>query len=409
MWNTSGIAVSQGGLIMKLRRILLIPAVGLLGVVAAPITSASAVDIPAEALDFALTINPLSAADLPQTCDKSPTEIGAAVLGGATSVTITCTVTNPKQPITGTAVNTRLAASDPGFNNGTIDASCNAQQQFTINLQISGGVSNPSVSVSTFSGIVLQSCTFSLAFKDAQSSSLAGTIEVNGTVNGDTAAFTTTKKIELAFTADVYITAGTGAFSGYVGNGKFSQTQTLDMSDKVPSRSGGGSSVDMSQFQQVCQAAGLSTCTADSLRTYCNSGSVAAGLTQVCTQFLQMNVTSSRVSAASVRKATTASKMTLTLKKGVGQVRISAPTPAVGKTKATMKSTTKISLVATPKASCTVTTNTGKVVGKAKVNAKGTATVRPAANAYKGAGSVRATCTLNKKSFKSAALKISAK
>lgn len=394
---------------MKLRRIFLIPVVGLLGVVATPITSASAVDIPAEALDFALTINPLTAADLPQTCDKTPTEIGAAVLGGATSVTITCTVSNPKQPITGTAINTRLAASDPGFNNGTIDASCNAQQQFTINLQITGGISNPSVSVSTFSGIVLQACTFTLAFKDAQSSSLAGTIEVNGTVNGDTASFTNSKKIDLAFTADVYITVGTGAFSGYVGNGKFSQTQTLDMSDKIPSRSGGGSSVDMSQYQQVCQAAGLSTCTADSLRTYCNSGSVAQGLAQVCTQFLQLNVSSARVRVASVRKAAAENKMTLTLKKGAGQVRIAAPTPAVGKTKATMKSNTKITLVATPGATCRVTTNTGKTVGTAKVNKSGKATIRPAANAYKGAGSVRATCTLNKKSFKSAALKISAK
>lgn len=390
---------------MTLRRILLIPVVGLIGVVAAPITSASAVDIPTDALDFALTINPLSAADLPQKCDKTPLEIGTAILSGATSVPITCTVTNPKQPITGTAINTRLAAVDPGFNNGTIDATCNAQQQFTVDLQIAGGTTNPTVKVSQFKGTVLQSCTFTLAFKDAESSSLAGTIEVNGTVNGDTATFQSTKKIDLAFTANVYITSGTGAFSGYVGNGKFSQTQSLDMSSQLSSSPGGGSSntpaPDTDAQQAFCTANGISPCTAEKIGEFCTANP------QACQAPPGMQ--SAKVRSTSVRTSASESKMTLTLKKGAGQVRISAPTPAVGKKKATVKANTKLTLTATPKAVCKVVTNTGKTVGTAKANNKGKATIRPAANAYKGAKSVRATCTLNKKSFKSTALQITMK
>jgi len=363
------------------------------------------VDIPTDALDFALTINPLSAADLPQKCDKTPLEIGTAILSGATSVPTTCTVTNPKQPITGTAVNTRLAALDPGFNNGTIDATCNAQQKFTVDLQITGGATNPTVLVSQFKGTVLQSCTFTLAFTDAESSSLAGTIEVNGTVNGDTATFRSTKKIDLAFTANVYITSGTGAFSGYVGNGKFSQTQSLDMSSQLSFSSGGGSSntpaPGTDARQAFCTANNISPCTDEKIGEFCTANP------QACQA--PAGIQSAKVRTTAVRTSASESRMTLTLKKGAGQVRITAPTPAVGKTKATVKSNTKITLAATPGATCKVTTNTGKTVGTAKANKSGKATVRPAANAYKGAGSVRATCTLNKKSFKSTALKITIK
>jgi hypothetical protein len=249
-----------------------------------------------------------------------------------------------------------------------------------------------------------------LSFQDASKSTLTGTIELNSKMTGDSSTFADNKIISLSASAKVFITNGTGAFTGYVGSGTFEQSQTIDLNEQFKNVSSGGGATqptpNTESLQPFCTAAGLSTCTLESVRTYCASGSVAPGLVAACST---ITASSASVRTASVRKAATASKMTLKLKKGAGQVRITAPTPAAGKTKATVKATTKISLAGTPKAKCVVTTNTGKTVGSATVNKAGKATVRPAANAYKGATSVHATCTLNKKSFKSGTLKISAK
>lgn len=390
---------------MNVRSLLLIPVVGVLGVVATPITSASAVDIPTDALDFAINVNPPSTGDLAPDCGDPTTIFQTAILGGQNTVNLTCSIDKASQALTGTASNTRLAQSDAGFNNGAFTATCRIQQQFTNTMTISGSLPNISIGISSISGVGLQVCSFSLSFQDANKSSLTGTIELNAAINGDPSTFATTKIISLSFSAKVFITNGTGAFAGYVGSGTFEQSQTIDLNQQFSnvstgSGSGGGTAPPQggSDAQQAfCTQYSINPCTTEELTRYCQSNP------QNC-------VAPSGVRTASVRKAATSSKMSLKLKKGAGQVRIAAPTPAVGKTKATVKSTTKISLIATPKAVCTVTTNTGKVVGKATANkTTGKATVRPAANAYKGAASVRATCTLNKKTFKSAKLKISAK
>jgi hypothetical protein len=270
-------------------------------------------------------------------------------------------------------------------------------------MSISGSFPNISIGISAISGVVLQVCSFSLSFTDAKNSSLTGTIELNGTINGDPSTFATNKTISLSFSAKVFITNGTGEFAGYVGSGTFDQSQTVDLNQQFANmstnRGSGGGTTDYTQF---CTANNINPCEPQKIAQFC-----VANPSITCP--IQVTPQSSGVRTATVRKAATSSKMSLKLKKGAGQVRIAAPTPAVGKTKAAVKSTTKISLIATPKAVCTVTTNTGKVVGKATANKRtGKATVKPAANAYKGATSVRATCTLNKKTFKSATLKISA-
>ncbi len=389
---------------MKLRRIVLVPVVAVLGLVITPSPSASAVDIPAEALDFTISINPPTAAEMAPDCGDPTSLFQNAVLGGQNSVSLTCTIKNSAQSLTGTAANTRLATSDVGFNSGSITATCNAQQQFTSGMSITGSFPNISIGMTSLAGTVLQVCSFTLSFQDAAKSTLAGTIELNGSVTGDPSTFATNKSISLSFSAKVFITTGTGAFTGYVGSGTFAQSQTIDLNEQfknVSSGGGAGSSTpapptDAAAQQQFCSKYSIVPCTLDAIASYCQTSP------QNC-------LAPASVRTASVRKTATASKMTLNLKKGAGQVRITAPTPAVGKTKAAVKSTTKISLVGTPKAKCVVATNTGKTVGSATVNKAGKATVRPAANAYKGATSVRATCTLNKKSFKSGTLKISAK
>ena len=388
---------------MKLRRILLIPVVSLLGVIATPITSASAVDIPTDALDFTINITPPTAAEMKPDCGDPTTLFQSAIMSGKTTVDLTCTINNNAQVLSGTASNTRLAATDPGFNSGTIASTCQAQQTFTSGMSISGTFPNISVGMSSLSGSVLQVCSFTLSFTDAASSALSGTIELNGTVGTDKSTFETNKTIALSFTAKVFITNGTGVFKGYVGSGTFEQSQTIDLNEQFKNTpTSRGSTPSTGDYSAFCTANSISPCDVQTIAQACITRQLANCPISVTPQ-------SARVSAASVRKAASNSKMTLTLKKGAGQVRITAPTPAVGKTKASVKSTTKITLIATPGAACNVTTNAGKTVGSARVGKSGKATVRPAANAYKGARSVRATCTLNEKLFRSAALKISAK
>jgi hypothetical protein len=389
---------------MKLRRIFVVPVIAALGLVVAPSPSASAVDIPAEALDFTVNVNPPSAAESAPNCGDPSTLFQNAITSGKDTVTISCSIDNPSQALTGTVSNSRLAQSDSGFNNGTFAATCRIQQQFTNTMTISGSLPNISIGIASISSVGLQVCSFALSFQDASKSTLTGTIELNSKMTGDSSTFADNKIISLSASAKVFITNGTGAFTGYVGSGTFEQSQTIDLNQQFSNLSTGSGpggstpppSSDSAAQQTFCNQYGINPCSIEAITQYCQSNP------QNC-------VAPSSVRTASVRKAATASKMTLKLKKGAGQVRITAPTPAAGKTKATVKATTKISLAGTPKAKCVVTTNTGKTVGSATVNKAGKATVRPAANAYKGATSVHATCTLNKKSFKSGTLKISAK
>lgn len=377
---------------MRVGRILPVIALSLLGVAVAPATGVSAVDIPVGALDFSINVDPPSADQIKPSCDKTPTQIGSEILGGATSVTLTCTVTNPNQVMTGTASNATLAAQDAGFNSGTMSANCNAQQKFTTTLSVTGSGTSTSVVMSSLSGTVLQACSFSLKFADAQQSSLAGTIELNATVASDPSSFATSRVISFAFTAKVFVTTGTGAFTGLVGNGEFSQSQSIDLSSSVPPTTGGGTPAGSqpelpSNPEEFCRL-NPSQCT------------------------FQQSVNQS-VRTAGVRTMATPSKMTLTLakpKKG-GVVRIVSPTAPVGQAKgsAAVTAKSKVSLVATPKSVCTVKTNTGKVVGKGTVKASGLLNIKPASNAYTGAKSIKATCTLNKKTFSSSAVKVALK
>lgn len=375
---------------MRVGRILPVIAVSLLGIALAPPTGVSAVDIPPGALDFSINVDPPSADQINPSCDKTPTQIGTEIFGGATSVTLTCTVTNPNQAITGTASNATLAAQDAGFNNGTLSAKCNAQQKFTTTLSVTGSGASTPVAMSSLSGTVLQACSFSLKFADAQQSSLAGTIELNATAASDPSSFATSRVISFAFTAKVFVTSGTGAFTGLVGSGEFSQAQSIDLSSSVPPASGGGTPTGTppelpSNPEEFCRL-NPSQCTLQ------QSHSVRTG---------------------SVRKMATPSKMTLTLAKPTkgGVVRIVAPTAPVGQTtgSAIVTAKSKVSLVATPKSVCTVKTNTGKVVGKGTVKASGLLKIKPASNAYTGAKSIKATCTLNKKTFSSSAVKVALK
>jgi hypothetical protein len=99
--------------------------------------------------------------------------------------------------------------------------------------------------------------------------------------------------------------------------------------------------------------------------------------------------------------------MKLELVKKPGAVRIITPAPEAGSATAPakVKSNTKVRIAATKGAVCTVRTNTGKVVGKA--TSKGNAvSVKPSANAYKGAKTIQVSCQTKGGKFTSNKVKI---
>lgn len=355
--------------------------------------------------DFVVDIIP-PGAPAPSTqpnCNPDIVAIGTAIMGGQTSVSATCefNTSGTQQSATGTVSNPSLAVSqsDTGFNNGTLSILCDFTQEVDVSLEISRSGS----ALKTFTGDVFQACTFNMTFTDAKSSTLIGTIEVNaklgsadGTVSGSV--------IDIAFDAKVFVTGGTGTFNGYVGGGTFSQSQEIT----IPSTPGGASapsasmptatvpSGSTSDLQAACTALGVSPCTPTELATFCTANQTKC-----------VHPSSVRSMSSGVRAFATDNDMTLKLVKKAGAVRILTPAPAAGSPTAAakVKSNTRVRIVATKGAVCTVKTNTGRVVGKA--TSKGNAiNIKPSANAYKGAKTLQATCQTKSGKFSSNKVKI---
>ncbi|MGI9117850.1 MAG: hypothetical protein ACR2JV_09505, partial [Gaiellales bacterium] len=176
-------------------------------VVAVP--AASAQTLPANRGDFQIAINLGGgpAPDAQPSCTPDLTTIGVALLAGQTPEATTCTESSSatQKPTTGTASNPTLAATDPGFNTGTINALCDSSQTVSMGLAVS--TSGPKLNKLT--GSAFYACDFTMAFQDAQASSLVGTIEVNATI-GNADGTTDGSTINVALNGTVYVTSGTG-------------------------------------------------------------------------------------------------------------------------------------------------------------------------------------------------------
>jgi hypothetical protein len=355
--------------------------------------------------DFVVNIVP-PGAPTPSTqpnCNPDVIAIGTALLGGQTSVTATCEFNSSgkQQSATGTVSNPGLAVSqnDSGFNNGTLSILCDFTQEVDVALEISRSGS----ALKTFTGQVFQACTFNMSFTDARSSTLSGTIEVNAKL-GSADGSVSNKVVDVAFDAKVFVTNGAGAFTGYVGSGTFSQSQEIP----IPSAPGGASaptastptatvpSGSTSDLQAACTALGVSPCTETALATFCTANPTKCARSS-----------SVRSMSSGVHAFATNNNMALTLVKKAGAARILAPAPAAGSPTAAakVKSNTRVRIVATKGAVCTVKTNTGKVVGKA--TSKGNAiNIKPTVNSYKGAKTLQAACQIKGGKFTSNKVKI---
>lgn len=364
-----------------------IAASGLFGSVASAAT-------PPVSGDFVINLVPAGAptgGELP-TCSPDIVSIGASLIGGQSSVSADCTFASSgtQERVTGTVSNPTLATStgDAGFTSGTLALVCDYTHDAKLSLQISK--SGPKLT--GLSGVAFQACTFAMSFTDANKSALSGTIEINGKLGSDdgTAA---NNAIAVAFDAKVYATQGSGAFAGYVGDGTFSQVMDIPL----PSMPSGGapsaatpSAGAQAKIQEFCTTNSITDCTQTGITTWCRNN---IAMLAKCLELQSLSSSSVKAFSSRVKAFATDTAMNLDLVKKAGAARILTPAPAAGSPTAVakVKATTKVRLAATVGATCTVKTNTGKIVGKG-VSRGASLSVKPAAGSYVGAKTLQATC-----------------
>ncbi len=384
---------------------------------AAPVTAQ--VLVPPNPGDFVLDLAPVSApsgdAGLP-TCDPSIESIAEQFMTGQSTVTANCTYATvvSQQRQTGTVANPTLAGStgDAGFNSGTVEASCDVNLNSSMSMTISLQGLSPSMNMTNFSGQVQQACSFTLTFTDAARSTVTGTIEANARL-GRGVGSAAGETISIDINAKVYVTGGTGVFAGQIGSGTFNQTEEID----VPLGQGGSietgpPTTTAPDLTGVCgYMPGITDCSVAGIQAWCAANGSTMQGQQVCeglAQFLGKSASVTLLSGASLMAD--GDVMTVRLSKKPGAARILSPAPAAGRPTAAAKVTARstVRVAATAGSVCTVTTDKRVVVGKATARGKQPlATIKPKANAYKGATSLMASCTLKGKTFNSNRVKIS--
>jgi hypothetical protein len=353
-------------------------------------------------------------------CDPPFVSVGALIMGGADHVDVTCAMNSSStgDVTTGSVANATLAADDPGFADGTITMTCDQVQTMTMKVRVSGGIGSMAPSLRSMNGTMYRSCVFRMAFPDAEHSTLDGTVEMNAKMDsgdGDEGD----DSIEIQMDAKVFITDGAGAFEGQVGEGSFSDTRSVPLGlsggggaggggEGGGGAGGGGGSVTDAE-QAVCDAAGpgVGTCSADVVTALCGNPMFRGAHGDLCAAAGRRLVI--RLGRALPRATTrvAGNPMTMKLSAKAGNARILLPVPKKGLAKVT-EGTTKLRIVATAGATCTLRASDGALVGTAKARSGSKAvTVAVRRNSLDGAKTVQATCTLKGKRFTSQRVKIS--
>jgi hypothetical protein len=340
--------------------------------------------------------------------DCTPAIETIALTGGTTKCTMTNVIT--ANTAEGTVANATLAAEyGDAFNRGTITRTCDMTQRATMDMTFAAGAmmsgGRPTMKMS---GEMTISCAWKMTFSDDKSSSLSGTMEVSAKISDKNIGDQGVSTADIEMTLKVFVTEGTGLFEGYTGSGTMDATQGIDFlgggaggggnpgtppptSTPTPPTGGGGQIPDAQ-----CQAAGLPAgCTP---QQYCQANPSA------CQGF------SPRLAALPSTRQAEGDSMTLTLVKSAGSVRIISPLPTAGTKAAKVSNKTRVKIVATKGAVCTVKSNTGKTVGKAtsKDSAR-VITLKAKKGSLAKAKSIQATCTLGGKKFSSAKVKVKVK
>ncbi len=365
--------------------------------------------------------------------DCTPAIRDVAMTGGTAKCTMNRTLTGDSA--SGTVKNATLAAQyGEGFNNGTMTHTCDLTQNMTMEATFTAGsMTSMSPPKMTMAGTMVMGCSYKMSFTDAQASTLSGTMTLNASMSKNDLEGAGITGADIQMTLKVDVTEGTGVFAGYTGSGELDAAQAFSLlgggaggaggagggapsggGSTPPSGggftppSGGGSGLSDAQRQAICDAlASMGGPPASS----CTWGMAAAACTSRPNRGTALDTACAAAGrrGAATRQSTNADTMTLKLVKtnGKGTVRIISPVAGTGKNIAKVTAKTKVKIVATKGAQCTVKASTGKVVGKAtsKDSAK-TITMKAAKGSFEKAKWIQATCTIDGKSFSSTKVKI---
>lgn len=416
---------------MKRRTIVAFAVMSVIGAVV-PVATARAAEIPASPMDFQVSIASGQMGAQPD-CDPSPEEIGPKLMGGGT-IEMKCTIdeTMSDAESGGTVSNPTLAESDDGFNDGVINQTCDMDQELQMVMSIGMGQNK----MSKFKGKMFQACAWKMEFTDAESSTLSGTMEMNGVMGSDDGSVAD-GMVTMTMAMKVYMVDGTGIFEGYTGGGEFTRTESMDMmgggmggapggpnagppqGGQAPSGDTTGPPADGStgptgpvqmpkEVLDLCAKNNLNPCDEQSIQKFCQKNMAA------CSSIKKQSVGSfGKVAAfatlnAVVRKFAEDNAMTMQLKKGAGAVRILSPAAPTGQPKspAEVTAASKIEIVATEGANCAVKTNRGKTIAAKVISSPELTVLKPKAGAYIGATSIRAVCKIGGASVTSNVVKV---
>lgn len=344
-----------------------------------------------------------------------------ALSGGTANCTMNRTLTG--DTATGTVANATLAGQyGEAFNQGTMTRTCDLTQNMSMQATFAAGaMTSMSPPTMTMSGTMVMGCSFKMSFPDSAGSSLSGTMTLNASMSTKDLQGGGISGADIQMTLKVDVTEGTGIFAGYTGTGELDAAQAFSLlggaggapggggaggGGSAPP-SGGGSGTPPSgdgnaQLQAFCAANGITDCSTAGLNAWCAASPANAAACQAAFG------RSSR-SVGSARQSSTADTLTLKLVKtnAKGTVRIISPVAGTGKNIATVNAKTKVKIVATKGAQCTVKASTGKVVGKAtSKDSSKTLTIKAKKGSLTKAKWLQATCTLDGGSFSSAKVRV---
>lgn len=354
--------------------------------------------------------------------DCSPSLQTVALSGGTTSCTMNRTLTG--DTATGTVTNATLAGQyGEAFNQGTMTRTCDLTQNMSMQATFAAGaMTSMSPPTMTMSGTMVMGCSFKMSFPDSAGSSLSGTMTLNASMSTKDLQGGGISGADIQMTLKVDVTEGTGIFAGYTGSGELDAAQAFSLlggaggagggGSAPPSGgggftppSGGGSGLTDAQAQAICtaiaQMGNPATCGPDMAAAACASRpNAGTPLDTACAAAGRRGL---------ARQSSDADTLTLKLvkSKAKGTVRIISPVAGTGKNIAKVNAKTKVKIVATKGAKCTVKASTGKVVGKAtSKDSSKTLTVKAAKGSLTKAKWLQATCTLDGGSFSSAKVRV---
>jgi hypothetical protein len=399
--------------------------------------SVRAAEIPASPMDFQVSIDGRGMGSQPD-CDPSPEEIGSKMMGGG-SIDMTCVIdeTTSNAESGGTVSNPTLAESDEGFNDGVINQTCDMDQELQMVMKIGMGENK----MTKFKGKMFQACAWTMEFADAESSTLSGTMEMNGVMGSDDGTVAD-GMVTMTMAMKVYMVDGTGIFEGYTGGGEFTRTESMDMmgggmgggggpggdsggapqEGQVPSGDMTGPPADGStgptgpvqmpkEVLDLCAKNNLNPCDQQNIAKFCQKNMSACS--SIMQQMKQSVSSFGRVAAfrsvnSAVRKFAEENAMTMQLKKGAGAVRILAPAAPTGQPKApaVVKATSKIEIVATEGANCAIKTNRGKTIAAKVISSSDLTELKPKAGGFVGATSIKAVCKIGSATVSSNVVKV---